>query len=84
MCGIWSVLSSALDWRRPVGKESDAIAYEDQPPSFSTYVRLLTWFFDHPSALSPFSVHRFALIGKQLGKEVGQWFGPSTAAGAIK
>lgn len=25
-----------------------------------------------------------ALVGKELGKEVGQWFGPSTAAGAIK
>jgi cysteine protease ATG4 len=25
-----------------------------------------------------------ALAGKDLGKDVGQWFGPSTAAGAIK
>ncbi len=25
-----------------------------------------------------------ALVGKDLGKDVGQWFGPSTAAGAIK
>jgi cysteine protease ATG4 len=25
-----------------------------------------------------------ALAGKELGKEVGSWFGPSTAAGAIK
>ena len=25
-----------------------------------------------------------ALAGKELGKDVGQWFGPSTAAGAIK
>lgn len=25
-----------------------------------------------------------ALVGKELGKDVGQWFGPSTAAGAIK
>lgn len=23
-------------------------------------------------------------MGKQLGKDVGEWFGPSTAAGAIK
>ncbi|EEB94478.1 hypothetical protein MPER_06700, partial [Moniliophthora perniciosa FA553] len=30
------------------------------------------------------SVHRMALAGKELGKDVGQWFGPSTAAGAIK
>ena len=25
-----------------------------------------------------------ALAGRALGKDVGQWFGPSTAAGAIK
>lgn len=25
-----------------------------------------------------------ALVGRGLGKEVGEWFGPSTAAGAIK
>ena len=39
---------------------------------------------DDPSPLCPFSVHRMALIGKELGKEVGEWFGPSTAAGALK
>src|SRR5258708_13673397 len=46
--------------------------------------KILTWFFDSPSPLSPFSVHRMALAGKELGKDVGQWFVPSTAAGAIK
>ena len=51
---------------------------------YSTYVQILTWFFDSPSPLCPFSVHRMALAGKELGKDVGQWFGPSTAAGAIK
>lgn len=29
-------------------------------------------------------VHRMALAGKELGKDVGQWFGPSTAAGALR
>jgi hypothetical protein len=51
---------------------------------YSTYVQILMWFFDSPSPLSPFSVHRMALAGKELGKDVGQWFGLSTAAGAIK
>ncbi|KAF8196684.1 hypothetical protein K438DRAFT_1967699 [Mycena galopus ATCC 62051] len=50
----------------------------------ATYVRLLTWFFDTPAPEAPFSVHRMALAGKDLGTEVGQWFGPSIAAGAIK
>ncbi len=52
--------------------------------AFTTYTQILTWFLDDPSPACPFSVHRMALIGKQLGKEIGEWFGPSTAAGAIK
>ncbi|KZW00686.1 hypothetical protein EXIGLDRAFT_711000 [Exidia glandulosa HHB12029] len=64
------------EWRRP--------AINSASPDFATYVKLLTWFFDSPSTLAPFSVHRMAMSGKDLGKDVGQWFGPSTAAGAIK
>ncbi|KAG1865618.1 hypothetical protein C8R48DRAFT_568781, partial [Suillus tomentosus] len=37
---------------------------------YATYVQIIT-------------VHRMALAGKELGKDVGQWL-PSTAAGAIK
>ena len=51
---------------------------------YATYVQILMWFFDSLSMLCPFSVHRMALAGKELGKDVGQWFGPSTAAGTIK
>jgi hypothetical protein len=68
--------SSAKDWRRPPHPVYTA--------DYATYVQILTWFFDSPSTLCPFSVHRMALAGKELGKDVGQWFGPSTAAGAIK
>ncbi|EIN03481.1 hypothetical protein PUNSTDRAFT_56214 [Punctularia strigosozonata HHB-11173 SS5] len=78
-----SLLANALlhlhlgrDWRRP--------SYPQPTAAYASYVQLLTWFFDSPSPLCPFSVHRMALAGKELGKDVGQWFGPSTAAGAIK
>ena len=64
------------DWRKPV--------HPTFTPEYATYVRILTWFLDSPSPLCPFSVHRMALAGKELGKEVGSWFGPSTAAGAIR
>ncbi|KAJ7224495.1 hypothetical protein GGX14DRAFT_351458 [Mycena pura] len=50
----------------------------------AAYVRLLTWFLDSPAPEAPFSVHRMAMAGKDLGTQVGQWFGPSIAAGAIK
>jgi hypothetical protein len=39
---------------------------------YATYVQILTWFFDSPSMLCPFSVHRMALAGTELGKDVGQ------------
>lgn len=45
---------------------------------------LLSLFLDTSAPTSPFSVHRFAIVGKELGKEIGTWFGPSTAAGGIK
>ena len=69
-------LTADPDWRKP--------PYPVQTADYATYIQLITWFLDSPSPLCPFSVHRMALAGKDLGKEVGQWFGPSTAAGAIK
>jgi cysteine protease ATG4 len=78
-----SLLANALvhlhlgrDWRKPV--------HPTFTPEYATYVQILTWFLDSPSPLCPFSVHRMALAGKEMGKEVGSWFGPSTAAGAIR
>ncbi|KAJ7075202.1 peptidase family C54-domain-containing protein [Mycena belliarum] len=61
-----------------------------RPPSFpphtpsahAAHARLLSWFLDAPAA--PFSVHRMALAGKAAGKDVGMWFGPSAAAGAVR
>ncbi|KAG9291499.1 hypothetical protein G9A89_021918 [Geosiphon pyriformis] len=76
-----SLLANALivqflgrEWRR-VRKGDD---------TWGPYVQILTWFLDDMSSLCPFSVHRIALLGKQLGKNIGEWFGPSTASQAIK
>ncbi|CAE6479650.1 unnamed protein product [Rhizoctonia solani] len=78
-----SLLANALihlhlgrNWRRP--------HYPMFAEEHAIYVKILTWFFDTPSPLAPFGVHRMALAGKALGKDVGTWFGPSTAAGSIK
>lgn len=78
-----SLLANALihlhlsrSWRRPTQSSFTA--------EYVQYIKILTWFLDTPSPQSPFGVHRMALAGKELGKEVGSWFGPSTAAGAIK
>ncbi|KAH7879200.1 uncharacterized protein C8R40DRAFT_583107 [Lentinula edodes] len=64
------------DWRIPPSPEMTR--------EYAMYVQIVTWFLDTPSELAPFSVHRMALAGKDLGKDVGMWFGPSTAAGAIR
>lgn len=64
------------DWRVPPHNVKTA--------DFATYVQIITWFLDSTSPEAPFSVHRMALAGKELGTDVGQWFGPSIAAGAIK
>jgi hypothetical protein len=44
----------------------------------TAYAHLLSWFLDAPAAL------RMALAGKAAGKDVGMWFGPIAAAGAIR
>lgn len=76
------------DFRRPLPQSlfdpSSPPSFFSSTPEYSRYVRLVSWFFDDPSPLSPFSIHKFATEGKKLGKQIGEWFGPSTAAGAIK
>ncbi|KAI9628770.1 hypothetical protein H4Q26_017946 [Puccinia striiformis f. sp. tritici PST-130] len=83
-----SMLANALlvthlgrDWRRPITSITSPSSSASVDP---LYARLLSWFIDSSSPLAPFSVHHFTSKGKELGKEVGEWFGPSTAAGAIK
>ncbi|KAK4054231.1 Cysteine protease atg4 [Microbotryomycetes sp. JL201] len=65
------------NWRRPLPQTTDLSV-----PDAAKYSRIVSMFIDDPSA--PFSVHRFAATGESLGKAVGQWFGPSTASGAIR
>ncbi|KZP09776.1 peptidase C54, partial [Athelia psychrophila] len=78
-----SLLANALvcvhlgrEWRRPPHPLPTA--------EYATYVQILTWFLDTPAPQAPFSVHRMALAGKELGTDVGCWFGPSVAAGAMR
>ncbi|KAF9089131.1 Cysteine protease atg4 [Mortierella sp. AD031] len=53
-------------------------------PMWDIYVKILSLFLDDMNARSPFSVHRIALLGKQLGKNIGEWFGPSTTSQVTK
>ncbi|KAG6908066.1 hypothetical protein DXG01_006255 [Tephrocybe rancida] len=65
-----------VDWRRP----PHAVHTAD----YATYVKILTRFLDTRNKEAPFSVHRMALAEKELGTEVGNWYGASTAAGGIR
>ncbi|KAF9112811.1 Cysteine protease atg4b [Mortierella sp. AM989] len=46
------------------------------------YRTLLSWFADEPE--QPYSIHNIAKAGLYLDKRVGEWFGPSTVAHALK
>ncbi|CAO1629862.1 unnamed protein product [Parajaminaea phylloscopi] len=82
------------DWRRtpqpapcqqaPEQGSAGLQRWEFDRARFAKYVEIVSWFLDDPSASCPFGIHRMAREGKRLGKEVGEWFGPSTAAGAIR
>ncbi|KAJ7171540.1 cysteine protease required for autophagy [Mycena filopes] len=54
----------------------------NSPSAHALHARMISWFLDAPAA--PFGVHRMALAGKAAGKDVGMWFGPSAAAGALR
>ncbi|GAA5810395.1 hypothetical protein MFLAVUS_003816 [Mucor flavus] len=62
------------DWRRQK---------QDQN-SYKQYIKILHWFLDELSPRAPFSIHRIALLGKQLGKNIGEWFGPSNIGQVIQ
>ncbi|KAI8342765.1 hypothetical protein BC941DRAFT_345317 [Chlamydoabsidia padenii] len=76
-----SLLANALmihflsrQWRRT----------DPSDPTWKTYTKITHWFLDELSPRAPFSIHRIALLGKQLGKNIGEWFGPSTISQVIQ
>ncbi|RUS25914.1 hypothetical protein BC938DRAFT_471471 [Jimgerdemannia flammicorona] len=52
--------------------------------TWKRYTQIVNWFLDELAPRSPFSIHRIALLGKLLGKNIGEWFGPSTTSQVIK
>ncbi|KAJ7870394.1 hypothetical protein B0H13DRAFT_2061784, partial [Mycena leptocephala] len=52
------------------------------PSTNALHTRLLSWFLDALAA--PFGMHHMALAGKAARKDVGMWFGPNAAAGALR
>ncbi|KAG0064188.1 Cysteine protease atg4b [Linnemannia elongata] len=46
------------------------------------YKEIVSWFVDE--AHRPYSIHRIAKQGLALDKRIGEWFGPSTVAHALK
>ncbi|KAI7903667.1 uncharacterized protein BX663DRAFT_37933 [Cokeromyces recurvatus] len=61
------------DWRRQRQSQEQRKQYK----------KIIHWFLDELSPRAPFSIHRVALLGKQLGKNIGEWFGPSTISQVI-
>jgi len=48
------------------------------------YDMVLRWFADYPSAECPYSIHNIAQLGLKFGKNVGEWFGPSTISQVLE
>lgn len=66
-----SRLRLGRDWR-----------WKADPNSLQSYQDILQLFLDVKSR--PFSLHQIAQMGVSEGKEVGEWFGPNTAAQVLK
>ncbi|KAL1923220.1 uncharacterized protein VTP21DRAFT_9596 [Calcarisporiella thermophila] len=80
-----SMLANALlhhflgrGWRRHLAVDRD----KKDSENWRKYVEIVSWFLDVPDA--PFSIHRMTQRGQELGKNLGEWFGPSTTSLAIK
>ncbi|XP_070563570.1 cysteine protease ATG4D-like [Ptychodera flava] len=59
--------------------------YDEQSKEQEAYHRkIVKWFGDEPSELSPFSVHKLVSLGYQAGKKAGDWYGPASVAYLLK
>lgn len=59
--------------------------FRDQSVGEETFRKqIIRWFGDFPSEQSPFSIHHLAEIGKKLGKDPGDWYGPSSVAHILR
>jgi cysteine protease ATG4 len=46
--------------------------------------KVLSWFLDTPAPTAPYSIHRITLLGRErVGKEIGEWYGPSTISAML-
>ncbi|CAG8452523.1 12543_t:CDS:10 [Ambispora gerdemannii] len=50
----------------------------------STYRKILRWFMDGTESEQYYSIHNIARMGVALDKKIGDWFGPTTLAHALK
>ena len=64
------------DWRIEFCHTSRGVA--------RTYLQILRWFDDQPVATSPFSIHAVSQLSHLVGKNVGDWFGPSTLSQVLR
>ncbi|KAL3869049.1 hypothetical protein ACJMK2_041792 [Sinanodonta woodiana] len=52
--------------------------HEQKKDEETFYRQIIAWFGDSVSDQCPFSIHKMAEVGKNYGKQPGEWYGPST------
>ncbi|OWF46093.1 Cysteine protease ATG4D [Mizuhopecten yessoensis] len=65
--------------------DRDWNVFRDQSLEEETFRKqIIRWFGDYPCEQSPFSIHHLVEIGKKLGKDPGDWYGPSSVAHILR
>jgi len=65
------ILGFVLDWHWYQQQKKHEAGYHPQ---------IIRFFGDQPIESCPFSLHKLVQIGLQLGKQPGEWYGPSSMA----
>jgi cysteine protease ATG4 len=78
----FKVLLGVAEWRWHQSRNPSSSAWlfrED-----SQHRKIIKWFGDNPSQISPLSIHSLVALGEATGKKAGDWYGPASVAHLLR